>query len=350
MNQFASGLIFSSSTTVFVLILELSSSTYRSLAGNIALSSFAVGGVLITLFAYLTHHWQKLLWTVTGFIGLTLPYLYYMPESPMHLYATKQYSRLETLLRRIAKVNGRPDSEWYPIFQELLNTQSSYTVNQEKFTVTHKIRQLICHQETAKRLLVSSLLAFTGMLLYIKISYGLATMNISPYIGILIGAAVEIVAYIAASILMSTRLGRKYSLMIFTGLTCICVLLIPLLTKRSTLATVIISQLGKSAVSASLATTWIFISELFSTSIRGTANGVATAVSRIGAITAPVIDSSIGEQYLPITFYVYGSLALLVVLLMLLLPETKNVSLNDTAEITNKGDITEIMLSSSTDA
>ena len=341
------GLVFSTATIAFVLMLELTTSTYRSLAGNIGLASFAFGGVLITLFAYFTRHWQKLLWILTVFIGLLYPYLYYMPESPMYLYSTKQYTKLEKLLRRIAKANGRTDSEWYPTFQEFLNTQPSlHAVNEEKQTFAVKIRQLVCHRATTKRLLISNLIAFTGMLLFIKISYGLATMKISPYLGIVIGAAVEIIGYIIANILMSTRLGRKRSLMIFTGLTCVCVVMIPWLTKHSTVATAIISQLGKFAVSASLAVTWIFISELFPTSIRGSANGVVTAISRLGAITTPIIDSSIGEQYLPITFYVYGCLALLTLLSILLLPETRNVVLGDTTDVLNHRDGTGIMLAS----
>ena len=346
-NQFAAGLVFSVSSISFILMLELTTSKYRSLAGNIALSSFAFGGVVITLFAYLTRHWEKLLWSITVFIGLYHPYLYYMPESPLYLYSTKQYSKLEKLLRRIAKTNGRAESDWHPVFQKFLNTEPlTHAMNEKNQKFVDTVRQLVCRRTTIQRLLISSLMAFTGMLLYIKISYGLAAMNISPYINILIGAVVEILAYIIANILMSTRLGRKYSSMIFTGLTCLCVVLIPWLTKHSTVATVIISQLGKFAVSASLAVTWIFISELFPTSIRTGANGVATAVSRLGAITAPIIDSSIGEQYLPITFYIYGSLALVVLFFILLLPETKNIALDDVINELNSKDGTEVMLAS----
>jgi len=327
-NQFASGIILSSASLAYVLMIEMTSSGYRSIAGNIALSCFAFGGILIALFAYLTYHWEKLLWTILVFIAITHPCLYFVPESPLYLYSTKQYSKLEIVLRRIAKGNGRSESEWYSTFQEFMISQTM--IKENKLTFGQMIRQLLFHRTNTLRLITSSLIAFTGMLLFIKISYGLATMNISPYLGILIGAIVEVFGYIISSISMSTKLGRKYSLMVFTGLTCLCVVLIPILTKRSTIGTVIISQTGKFAVSASIATTWIFISELFPTSIRGGAIGITAAISRIGAITAPVIDSSVNEQYLPITFYVYGSLALLVLLLIIVLPETKNVSLDST--------------------
>ncbi|CAF3924408.1 unnamed protein product [Rotaria sordida] len=88
---------------------------------------------------------------------------------------------------------------------------------------------------------------------------------------------------------------------------------------------------------------WFVINE--SICIRGSAVAVAVTISRLGAIIAPVIDSSVVEQYLSLTFYVYGSVALAVLLLILLLPETKNVSLGDTDDNTNNKDGTQIIVS-----
>ncbi|CAF3812051.1 unnamed protein product [Rotaria sp. Silwood1] len=166
------------SSLVFILMLELTSYSYRSLVGNIALACFAFGETLTTLFAYVIKNWQNHLWPITIFIGL----------SPIYLYFIR---------------------------------------------------------------------------------------------------------------------------------------------------TVIISHLGKFSISASLTITWIYISELFPTSIRSSANGFAVAISRIGAILAPVIDANIDENYMSITFYVYAALAILVLLLTFLLPETKNVPLADRIDFRN---------------
>ena len=118
--------------------------------------------------------------------------------------------------------------------------------------------------------------------------------------------------------------------MIVASLTCLCVLLIPSMTKHSAIATVMVSQLGKFAVSASLAVTWIYLSELFPTSIRGSANSVAVAISRLGAIAAPIVDSLVGEKKLFVTFYVYGCVAFLALFSIVFVPETKNLSLEKT--------------------
>ena len=82
-------------------------------------------------------------------------------------------------------------------------------------------------------------------MLYIKISYGLAVMDISPYLGILIGAIVEAAGYVTGSLLISTKLARKGSFILMMILTIICVILIPILIKYSSIATVFIAQFGK---------------------------------------------------------------------------------------------------------
>ncbi|CAF4094888.1 unnamed protein product [Rotaria sp. Silwood2] len=233
------------------------------------------------------------------------------------------------------KINGRQDIDWYPAFQELLNTQLFPIVIKKQLTFTQKAKQLISHPTTIKRILITGFIAFTETLLYYKISYGLATMKISPYIGILIGAIVEALGYITATVFMSTRFGRKYSFILFTGSTSVCILIIPLIIKHSTLATVIMPQTGKFVISAANSITWISIAELFPTSIRSSTNGLAVAVSRLGAITSPIVDASIHKQYLPDTFYVCATLALISVLLSLTLPETKDKPLDDIMEFTN---------------
>ncbi|CAF3888681.1 unnamed protein product [Rotaria sp. Silwood1] len=302
------------SSLVFILMLELTSYSYRSLVGNIALACFAFGETLTTLFAYVIKNWQNHLWPITIFIGLSPIYLYFISESPIYLYSKKKYIQLENLLQKISKRNGKKVDNWNSTFQELLNQEQ---INHMKIPLKEKILKLITNRMLIQRLIITSIIAFTEMFSFIKISYGLAVMNISPYIAMTIGSIIEICGYISANIFI------------------VCVFLIPLLTKHTTIGTVIISHLGKFSISASLTITWIYISELFPTSIRSSANGFAVAISRIGAILAPVIDANIDENYMSITFYVYAALAILVLLLTFLLPETKNVPLADRIDFRN---------------
>ena len=337
-NQFASGLTASGLSLIFILLLELTSSAHTSFAGNAALVSFTIGEAIITLFAYLAKDWQILKWADTAFLGLIIPYLYFMPESPLYLYAKRDYAKLEALLRRIATTNHRKEVQWYPYYQTFIRSQPLTLSGDDQITFCQKSQQILTHGPTVIKLLIIALLGFTTLMVYIKISYGLAVMDISPYIGILIGAVVEAAGYVTGSLLIATKLARKGSFILMMILTIICVILIPILININETATVFIAQFGKFSISGAIAASWIFVPELFPTSIRSSANGIFIAFSRVGAIVAPIIDASISEDYLSYTFYVSAGLAVLVVILTLFLPETKDKSMENVRDPIDQSD------------
>ena len=308
-------------------MLELTSVVRTGLVGNLAFISFTIGEIIITLFAYMTRDWQKLKWAITSFIGLGIPYLYFMPESPLYYYARGEHVQLEDLLRRIATVNKRKETDWYPSYQELLRHQPKKI---SETTFFEKSSRLLCQPAAIVRLLISALIGFTTLMLYVKFSYGLAVLDVSPYTGIIIGAVVEAGSYVTSSLLISTRLGRKGSFIIMMSLTILCVILIPTSVKYSSITTIFLAQFGKYAVSGATAISWIFVPELFPTSVRSTANGFFIAISRFGAITTPIINASINKDYISYTFYISSILALFVLLLsLILLPETKDKPMDD---------------------
>ena len=313
-------------------MLEITSAAHTSLAGNLAFALFSMGEVIVTLFAYVARDWQKLKWANTAFIGLIIPYLCFMPESPLYIYSKGQYVQLEANLRRIATQNGRKEMDWYPYYQEFIRSQSIQLAHKDEVTFLQKFYQLLTHRKTVYKLVVTALIGFTTLMLYVKISYGLAEMDVSPYLGILIGAIVEATSCITSSLLISTKLGRKGSFIIMMCLTIICILCIPMIVKYSSLATVFIAQLGKYAISGAASISMIFVPELFPTFIRSTASGFFVAVSRVGAIVAPIIDASVNKDYLPYTFYASSALAVIVVLFSLTLPETKDKPMDDIPE------------------
>lgn len=297
-----------------------------------ALVSFTVGEAIVTLFAYLLRDWQLLKWANTAFVGLVIPYLYFMPESPMFLFSKRRYRDLEALLRRIATMNGRDEASWYRTYQSFLSQQSPQSDSTHRPTFFEQSRQILTHRPTMIKLLIIAFLGFTTLMVYIKISYALAVMNISPYLGILIGAVVEAAGYVAGSLMINTRLARKGSFVLMMILTLLCLSIIPwLLTVDATFA-VILAQFGKFAISGAIAVSWIFVPELFPTSIRSSANGFFIAFSRLGAIVAPIITASVPATSLSYTYYGSAMLALLVVLFTYFLPETKDKPMDDVQE------------------
>ncbi|CAF0880367.1 unnamed protein product [Adineta steineri] len=309
---------------VFLLLMELTSSSHTSLAGNSALIGFTIGEIIITVFAYIARDWLRLKWIITCYFALILPYLYFVPESPYWLFSKKKYNQLEEYLRKIAQRNGRSDNEWYPLYRKLICDPRLAILSTKHASRTNK-EVILQH---LPRLAMCAFIGFLTMLLYIKISYGLAAMSdvVSPYWNIIIGAIVEGFGYISASILITTKLGRKHSLILYSLFTCLCVFTIPFTMTSYPIVTIIISQIGKFTISGAVSITWIFIPEIFPTSTRGIANGIFVFSGRIGAILAPVVDVALGSEYIKITFYVYSAFTIIQIILIHFLPETRNRS------------------------
>ncbi|CAF2057042.1 unnamed protein product [Rotaria magnacalcarata] len=309
---------------VFLLLMELTSSSHTSLAGNSSVIGFTIGEGVITVLAYFARDWLRLKWVISGYFALVLPYLYFVPESPYWLFTKKKYNQLEECLRKIAKINGHSDNEWYPYYNELIHNRRLSMLSRKYASRSSK--DIIFHH--LPRLSLCALIGCVTMLLYIKISYGLGAMSdaVSPYWNIIIGAIVEAIGYILASISITTRLGRKYSFIVFSLFTCICVLIIPFVMKSYPIVTIVISQIGKLTISGVVLVTWIYVPEIFPTSMRGVSNGVFVFTGRIGAIIAPVIDVALGEKYIKITFYIYSVLTIIQIIAVYSLPETRNRS------------------------
>ncbi|MED4074209.1 MFS transporter [Priestia endophytica] len=83
---------------------------------------------------------------------------------------------------------------------------------------------------------------------------------------------------------------------------------------------------------------WIYPNELFPTKIRGTALGFGTGISRIGSSLSTFLFPIILSQYgLSVTLYICASLFFIgFIISILMAPETKNMSLEETSSL-NKG-------------
>ena len=301
--------------------MELTSSSHRTLAGNSANICYTIGEIFATLFAYVGRHWLNLKWFNSGYQALLLFYLYFIPESSFWFFSRRKFDQLEASLRKVATTNGRTDTEWLPYYKKLIDDPQTITEH-TKSTIKDIILRF------GLRFFISGLIAAVTMLLYIKATYGLALMNstISPYVSVILGAIVESIGYVSATYMMTTRLGRKYSFMVYSLFTAGCVITTPFITDNYPVPTIVVSQLGKLAISGAVCISWIYVPELFPTSMRGLSNGVFVLFGRIGAILAPIIDATLGDRYMKITFYVYAALTVVIIVPVMILPETRDIS------------------------
>ncbi|CAF3428837.1 unnamed protein product [Rotaria socialis] len=332
-SQFSAGI--DTYIASFILILELTTSSHAAFTGNLALVAYSVGEVIVTGMAYICQHWLLLKWAMTLYMLALVPYLIFVPESPHWLLTKHRYAELKQVLHQMAQTNRRSDSRWLIYYQYLIdNHRKQKYLNQKnkvKLSFLSKSRRFLTHVPTMSKLFISGFLGFVTLLLYFKVSFGLGTMKeINLYLNMIIGAIVEAIGYIASSLLM-IRYGRKPIFIVFLILTIIYLLLTPLASHLNHTIIIIVAQLGKFAISGAVGVTYIFVPELFPTTIRATGMGFFALLSRFGSSVAPIIDTSISRNTSFVTYinYIYALLTIICVLLTLLLPETRNIPLTD---------------------
>lgn len=319
----------------FLLMMELSGSAYTNLVGNLALLSFAVGQIVVTIMAYLCRDWLLLKWVITIYMLVIMPYLYFVPESPRWLLTKGRYDELEKVLDRMARINRRDPDQWYGFYRYVIHQhQLEKSMNSKtriRLSLGAKLRRFLTHRPTMTKLIISGFIGFITLFLYFKVAYGLGAMEeIDPYLSVMIGAFVEILGYICASLLM-IRFGRKTVFILFILLMAMCLAGTPYFHQHSRFLSIVISQLAKFAISGAVCVTYIFVPELFPTSIRGTGMGFFVLLSRIGSVLGPTIDSWFPRHHSSETliWYLYSFISLLTIAFTLFLPETRNVPLED---------------------
>ena len=319
----------------FLLLMELSTSAYTNLVGTLALLAFAVGQVVITGMAYLCRDWLLLKWAITLYVLLIAPYLYFVPESPRWLLTKGRYEELEGVLDRMARTNRQDPDRWYGFYRHVIHQhQLEKSLNSKtriRLPLKTKLRRFLTHRPTMGKLIISGFIGFITLFLYFKVAYSLGAMDeIDPYLSVLIGAFVEMIGYIAPSVMM-TRLGRKTVFIQFIFLTAICLAATPYFHQHNRYLAILISQLAKFAISGAVCVTYIYVPELFPTSIRGTGMGFFILLSRFGSVLAPTIDSWVPRHGSSETmiYYLYALVSLLTIVLTVFLPETRNVPMED---------------------
>lgn len=93
-----------------------------------------------------------------------------------------------------------------------------------------------------------------------------------------------------------------------------------------------VAMFGRTCISAVFAVVILHTAELFPTNLRSSAIGTSSTMAHIGSISAPYIADILGSLAWFIPTTICGITAILAGLLVLALPETKNVRFDETDE------------------
>ncbi|XP_067664620.1 organic cation transporter protein-like [Haliotis asinina] len=344
--------------SAYVMMTEVFPASHRTLP-SIAMQIFwAVGVMLLSLFAYLVRDWRHLEMLVSLPNVLAIVYIWCLPESLPWLLSQKKIRQAKAVIRWAAKLNRLPsnlevlldapsssagpsghaqvDREGETQASALLHAQDTNAVSGSNSKAQPGILDLV---KTPRIRLYAILLWFlflVNSLSYFGLSFNTPNLHGNPYLNLCLMGAVEIPAYVIC-MLVIYWMGRRVPVCVFLlicGVTNIAAIFVPVQAESGAnlshlkLALVMI---GKFGITGSYSTIYLLAAEIFPTSVRNQAVGIASFFENIGSISAPLIVY-VAKKIPEVPFVLFGVLTIIGAGCVLLLPETRNRPLPETVE------------------
>nr|XP_006630157.2 PREDICTED: solute carrier family 22 member 5-like isoform X2 [Lepisosteus oculatus] len=308
----------------FVLGTELLGKSARIAFSTVGVCVFyGLGYAILPLCAYFIRSWKALLFALAlpGFLYIPLWWL--IPESPRWLLAQGRIKEAEAIIRSAAKKNSVTPPE--VIFKAedsiRLMRQNDTEVNQHSYTYFDLVKTTDMRNIT----ILNILIWFVITISYFGLSLNTPNMNGDPYINCFASAAMEIVAYVAAWLLLRVAPRRTIiSSTLLSGGTLL--LLIQLVPSNLGILASVLAMVGKFGITAAFSVIYVSAVELFPTVVRSMGVGICSMASKIGSMISPFF-AYMGAYNQVLPYILMGILTVSAGLLSLLLPETRGTDL-----------------------
>ncbi|CAD7687919.1 unnamed protein product [Nyctereutes procyonoides] len=308
----------------FILGTEILGKSVRIIFSTLGVCTFfAVGYMLLPLFAYFIRDWRMLLLALTLPGVLCIPLWWFIPESPRWLISQRRFREAENIIQKAAKMNNiaAPVVIFDPMELQELKLQS-----QQKVFILDLFRT----QNIATITIMSLLLWMLTSVGYFALSLNAPNLHGDAYLNCFLSALIEVPAYITAWLLLRT-LPRRYIIAGVLFLGGGVLLLIQMVPADYNFLSIGLVMLGKFGITSAFSMLYVFTAELYPTLVRNMAVGVTSMASRVGSIIAPYFVY-LGAYNRVLPYIVMGSLTVFIGIITLFFPESFGMTLPETLE------------------
>ncbi|KAJ0183561.1 hypothetical protein K1T71_001537 [Dendrolimus kikuchii] len=318
----------------YILLMELVGPKYRVAVGATMNTFFSVGQILLGLIAWAVPNWQKL--TLTLYIPqfLTISYIWLMSESIRWYMSKGRYDESETLLKKVAKVNGKELSEKsLKALRETAEEDKQRRAIEEAQKVTEPwlIVQVFRHKEILIRCCISPVWWITNTFIYYGMSINAVNMSGNRYLNYVAVSAAEIPGYWTAVFLMG-KIGRRPVLIAAFWICAACQIAYIFMPDALYGVALTMFLIGKFSIAMVMTSVYVYTAELYPTKYRHNLFAFSSMMGRIGSIIAPLTPAFGAATFDDLPFVLFASFALLSGCLIFITPETLGTKLPDTME------------------
>ncbi|XP_070560573.1 organic cation transporter protein-like isoform X1 [Ptychodera flava] len=320
--------------TTFILMTEMVGPSKRGFVSAMFFVSFAFGYMALVVVAYIFRHWRHLILAISLPSTAFFLYSWFISESARWLLAVGKTRQAETVMRRMARVNGMPVSD--DMFTELngkANDDAIEMITEEKLVETNRfgVFDLFRYPHIRKKTIIVSFQWFCVSLTYYGLVLSATSLAGNDYVNVAIAGAVEVPAYVIISMLIDTKLGRRFSYFgtsLLTGMVFICIVLVPKCGDVQWVNTAL-NMIGKCTITALYSVSYTYAAELYPTEVRTIGVSFGCMVALCGAVLSPEVLLS-RKLWEPLPEVIFASIITIAGFLVLLLPETRGKKLMQT--------------------
>ncbi|XP_063148401.1 solute carrier family 22 member 4 [Candoia aspera] len=305
----------------FILGTEILGKTVRIIFSTLGVCIFfAIGYMLLPLFAYFIREWRMLLLALTVPGVCCIPLWWFIPESPRWLISQGRFGEAEAIIRKAAETNRIPAPAVLLDPREIEDLKAK----QHQGVLSDLFRS----RNIAIMTIMSLLLWMFTSIGYFGLSLSTPNLHGDAYFNCFLSAVIEVPAYVIAWLLLRI-LPRRYTISGTLFLGGSVVLFIQLVPPDLHILSLILVMLGKFGITSAFSMLYVYTAELYPTTVRNMAVGAASMSSRVGSIIAPyfVFLGAYG-RFLP--YILMGSLTVLIGILTLFFPESYRNPLPET--------------------
>ncbi|XP_077122076.1 solute carrier family 22 member 4-like [Ranitomeya variabilis] len=308
----------------FILGSEILGKSARIIFSTLGICIFfAIGYMILPLFAFFLRDWRTLLMALTVPGLLCVPLWWIIPESPQWLITQGRVEEAEAIIRKAAKQNKITAPAIIFKTAELDDTRLRHNRRHTFLDLlkTHNMRLIT---------LLTILLWLIVSIGYFGVSLNTPNLHGDPFLNCFLLAAIEVPSYIIAWQLLG-RVSRRYSMCGTMLLGGVLLLLIQLVPQSLNILSTFMVMLGKFGVTAAFSMAYVYTAELYPTVIRNMGVGIGSMSSRVGSVISPYFVY-LGAYNRLLPYILMGSLTVIMGVLVLFFPETFGRPLPETMD------------------
>ncbi|VIO97102.1 Uncharacterized protein BM_BM11809 [Brugia malayi] len=328
--RFLTGLAFPALFQLpFILSMEFMGKSGRIFSSIMLDVFFGVAMVLLGVLAMLIRRWRQLIFFSNAPFIILFIYYFIVPESPRWLVSVGRYDDAKTIIKRLAKINGRNEVDVDELMIKFAANSCNLTAHSNKYNLIDLFRT----PNLRKKTILITYIWFVNAVVYNCLTFNISNLPVNDFLSFIINGAVELPAYFLIWPLLDA-IGRRWSLaapMILAGLACISTILTSITHAHHPLFIAIMAYVGKFGIAASFAVIYLFSGELYPTVVRALGMGMSSMVAGSGLILAPYVVR-LGDYLRILPLIIMGLLAISAGIASLFLPETKGKPIPQTLE------------------